>query len=177
MEHLEGDELINLRIDRGAHRVVVVAFRHFGVPRSAAGFCEPVHDFLRDSAHHVPFRHARKSLPQVVIAVQRGAALHHRSARIAPGLDQRGLRPLPRRRDRRHHTGGAAARHHHVETPHRQFLRGLFVEVAALGRSAARRGSEHQYVFGKTSPVHGAHEFIAQTQKGCKKSHLSALLH
>ena len=126
-QHLEGDQLVEFRVNGGADRIVIVTGNHFRVSRGAANLGQPVHDFLRNAFDHLLLGHAGKGLPQIEVAVQRGAAFHHGSARIAFALDQHGFRALPRRRDGRHHAGRAAAGDHDVEFPDGQFLGGFLV--------------------------------------------------
>ena len=138
-EHLERDELVEFRVDRGADRVVVVALEHLGVAGAAADLHEPVDDLLRNPLDHLPLRDAGERLPEIVEAVQRGAALGDRAAGIALDLDDGGLRPLPGRGDRRHDAARPGPCHDHIELPHRQLLHRLLIVLPAGTRTRRPR--------------------------------------
>ena len=115
----------------------------------AAGLGQPLDDLLRDAAHDLALVYARESLPEVVEAVQGGAAFDHGAARIALGFDERRFRALARGGDGRYHARGAASGDHHIEFAYRQFARGFLVGIVRGGSTG-----EREQTLGEAAAVH-----------------------
>ena len=95
LEHLTCDAFVDFGVDGRAYGIVVESLRHWRVPGRASRFHQAVDDFLRNPFHDLPLFDARKRFPQVVEAVQRGAAFDGEAAGITLPFNEHGLRALP----------------------------------------------------------------------------------
>ena len=98
---------VDLGIDSGTDRVVVVPLFHFRKARTPACLNQPLYKFEWDTTNNLSLFDTWKRLPEVVETVKHGSSLNGCPAGIPFNLDNRGSRSRPRRCDRCDHTAGA----------------------------------------------------------------------